>query len=313
VAESTRTCTGRGRGGADAHHLAALEHPQELGLQLDGQLAHLVEEDRAPFGGLEDAHAALAGAREGPALVAEEHALGEGAGDGRAVEHDEGPARVGRAVVQAPRGELLAGAGLALQEDGQVGAAEALERGEELAHGHVAAAQLAEGVEVGDVGLEGRVELDAGDGAAHFEGGPRRDDGLVEARAGVEGAVAARQVAHEDAVALVGGGELAVEGRHGGVGEAQIAARRAADDAARAGEHHLLARVGPGQHGHAYAAALGADEALGHDRAGVLDVLELRVPGHGAECAIACGSDTSLGWRGRAARQGRRGGSLPGL
>ena len=42
---------------ADALHLAALEHAQELRLQLEGELADLVEEDGAAGGGFEGARA----------------------------------------------------------------------------------------------------------------------------------------------------------------------------------------------------------------------------------------------------------------
>ena len=57
---------------------ALLQHAQQLGLQLDGDLAHLVEEERAAVGQLEHAGAALIRAGEGAALVAEDLATRSG-------------------------------------------------------------------------------------------------------------------------------------------------------------------------------------------------------------------------------------------
>ena len=55
MAATTRTSTGRRWVGADALDLAALEDAQELGLQLEAELANLVEEDGAARGRLEGA------------------------------------------------------------------------------------------------------------------------------------------------------------------------------------------------------------------------------------------------------------------
>ena len=53
VAATTRTSTARVFGAADAADLPALEDAEELGLQREGQLADLVEEERAAVGALE--------------------------------------------------------------------------------------------------------------------------------------------------------------------------------------------------------------------------------------------------------------------
>ena len=63
--------------GAEAGELAVLQDVQELGLQRQGHLADLVEEDGAAVGELELAGLALVGAGEGAALVAEELGLEE--------------------------------------------------------------------------------------------------------------------------------------------------------------------------------------------------------------------------------------------
>ena len=80
-------------------------------------LADLVEEESAAAGRLELAARALGRAREGAALVAEELALEERLGDGRAVDRDERPAPPVRDLVDAPREHLLAGAALADERD----------------------------------------------------------------------------------------------------------------------------------------------------------------------------------------------------
>src|SRR5690606_15857444 len=126
---------------ADADDLALLEHPQQLGLEVERQLADLVEEDRAAVGLLEAAGAVDHRPGEGALAVAEEHPLGELAWDRGAVLDDEGAGLARRAVVQRPRDQLLAGAGLAADEHAQAVAAggEALQDREELAHRRAAA------------------------------------------------------------------------------------------------------------------------------------------------------------------------------
>ncbi len=62
---------------AEPLELPALQHPQQLRLHLERQLADLVEEERAAVGDLEAAERALDGAGEGALLVAEQLALDE--------------------------------------------------------------------------------------------------------------------------------------------------------------------------------------------------------------------------------------------
>src|SRR5690606_31976939 len=57
---------------AEAAELFLLQYPQEFRLQLDGELAHLVEKERTAVRQLEAAEAALVGPGEGPLLVAED-------------------------------------------------------------------------------------------------------------------------------------------------------------------------------------------------------------------------------------------------
>ena len=74
---------------ADPGKLALLEHAQQLGLQLQRQIADLVQEHRALAGGFELAGAPLGRAGEGAALVAEQFALDQAVRDSRAVDRDE--------------------------------------------------------------------------------------------------------------------------------------------------------------------------------------------------------------------------------
>ena len=77
----------------DAADLAGLDGSQQLGLQLERQLADLVEEDRPAVGGLEGAHAVAVGPREAAAQVTEQLGLDEVGADRAAVDHHERPCR----------------------------------------------------------------------------------------------------------------------------------------------------------------------------------------------------------------------------
>ena len=90
-------------------------------MQFEGQVADFVEEQRPPVGQFQAPEALRECPREGTFFIAEEFAFEQPAGNGGAVERDEG-ARVPRAEgVQRPCQEFFAGAGLALQEDGGIG------------------------------------------------------------------------------------------------------------------------------------------------------------------------------------------------
>ena len=105
---------GDGGGAADAADLPFLEHAQELGLHLRGQLAHVVEEQGAAIGLLEPALVAAAGVGEGARLVAEEFVLHQARGQGGAVQGDEWTLPAPAEVVQGAHHQLLAGAALSL-------------------------------------------------------------------------------------------------------------------------------------------------------------------------------------------------------
>ena len=89
MAATMRTSARMALAAADARELALLQHAQQLRLQAERHVADLVEEEGAAGGGLELADAALGGAGERAALVAEELALEQLVRDRRAVERDE--------------------------------------------------------------------------------------------------------------------------------------------------------------------------------------------------------------------------------
>ena len=144
MAATTRTSMRVGRA-AEPLDLPFLEHPQQLGLQLQRQLADLVEEDGPAVGQLEAAGLRGERAGERAALAAEELALDQRPGQRAAVDHDEVAVAPRAALVDRARHELLARARLAEEEHGGV-------RGRDLldAVHHVLSASL-----VPTIGLSG--------------------------------------------------------------------------------------------------------------------------------------------------------------
>ena len=106
---------------ADAREGAFLQEPQELDLGLHGQVADLVEEERAAVGGLRASDAAADRARERALLMAEELAFDEVFRERGAVQGDERLV-LARGKFHDGTGEkLFAGAAGAADEDGGVG------------------------------------------------------------------------------------------------------------------------------------------------------------------------------------------------
>ena len=102
---------------ADALDLAFLNRPQQLGLQVEAQVADLVEEQRASGRELELAELLLVRAGERAALVAEQRALDQFVRDGGEIDGDERRLAAARLAVHQPREQLLAGAALAEDQD----------------------------------------------------------------------------------------------------------------------------------------------------------------------------------------------------
>src|SRR6266567_512858 len=117
---------------SDLDEFMRLNHPQELRLQRQGQLADLVDEERSCVGQREDPVSVLDGAGEGPAAVAEELALHETLGDRGAVEGDERAVPPGTALVDGPGNELFAGPAFAHDADIGVPARHLVDLGQDL-------------------------------------------------------------------------------------------------------------------------------------------------------------------------------------
>ena len=119
---------------AEARELAVLQHLEQLGLQRQAHVADLVEEHRAVVGELELAGLVLDRAGERAALEAEQLRLEQLGRQRGAVHLDERLVAPERRRAQRPRDQLLAGAALAADQDGDVGVGDALDQ---IAHfGH---------------------------------------------------------------------------------------------------------------------------------------------------------------------------------
>ena len=105
-----------------------LESLQQFTLQQHGQRIDLIQEERAPGRRFKEPGLGALGIREGAGLEAEELGFEHGVRDGGAVDLQEGAARPRSAVVQEPRHQALAGAGLPGDEHrGDMGAADDVE------------------------------------------------------------------------------------------------------------------------------------------------------------------------------------------
>ena len=124
---------------AEAHELALLHHPQQLGLRLDRDVANLVEEDAALVGQVE--HALLRVDRPGERAldVAEEGRLEQVGRQVAGVDRDERLVGARRVAVDGPRHQLLAGAALAGDEDGRAARRRLDDQVEDLLHPRAAA------------------------------------------------------------------------------------------------------------------------------------------------------------------------------
>ena len=124
---------------ADPLERLLLQQPQDLGLERQRHVADLVEEERAAVALLELADPPPLGAGEGTLLVAEQLALQQGLGDGGAVDGQERRLGPGAVLVDGARDQLLAGAALAGDQDGDVLGRDPADRLVDLEHGRAAA------------------------------------------------------------------------------------------------------------------------------------------------------------------------------
>ncbi len=138
----------RARGARRAHALAfaRLQHAQQLGLQAGRHVADLVQEEGAPVGHLEVAHAVGPGVGEGALHVAEQLALEHPLRDAARVHRDDRPRGAGGTGVDPARHHLLAGAVLARDQHVGVGRGHPLHQPPHGLHGARIADQLGEAV-----------------------------------------------------------------------------------------------------------------------------------------------------------------------
>jgi hypothetical protein len=123
-----------GLGATDRHERPFLDDAKDLHLERGRHVTHLVHEEGASVGHLEEARLVRDGAREGAATVPEELALEEVVVERAAVRGDEGLGGAPRELVDALGDELLARAVLSEHEHRRVALLDALERLEERHH-----------------------------------------------------------------------------------------------------------------------------------------------------------------------------------
>src|SRR5882762_5523329 len=119
---------------AERLHLSLLQSAQQLRLRGERQIDNLIEEQRAAPGKLELSLLALMGAGEGALLVAEQLRLDQRVGDGTAIDRDKGLVAPGAQLMDRPSHELLAGAGLTLDEHREWGVGHLLDLLDYLLH-----------------------------------------------------------------------------------------------------------------------------------------------------------------------------------
>jgi hypothetical protein len=262
VAATRRTSTSTGFDPPDPGDLAFLHHAQELDLGVERQLAQLVEEDGAALGGLEDAAALLGGARERALLVAEQRGLDQLARDGAAVDGDELAGATTGGVDRAGQ-ELLAGAGLALDQDRHVPARGPGGLVEDPGHDRAAVDDVGEGRELGRR-ADGQVG-EAGAGQGHQLG---RD---VEGHGDVEDAALGRRFDERGREAGLGDQEPDRVHRRGAGAqvEREVDVAAPGQDALAGRDHGLvdLAVFGRSRQ----RAQVGLDQGVGARREGLLD------------------------------------------
>ncbi len=121
-----RMSTGDGLERAERPDLAVLQHAQQPRLQRQRHVADLVEEQRAAAGLHDQPLRSLASrAGEGAGLVAEQLGIDQALRHRRAVQRDIIVARAVARRVDGAREHVLAGAGLATQQDRQIEMADA--------------------------------------------------------------------------------------------------------------------------------------------------------------------------------------------
>jgi hypothetical protein len=151
-------------------------------------------------------------AGEGAALVAEQRRLGQRRRDRAAVDDHERLLGAGARQVQGLRDQLLAGAGLAVDQHRQIGRRDLREPVEDRAHPGALRHQRAELRGHADRDALGPRRLELELGVADAQLGRVQEVDVADPHVAHERAVAAAEIAHPHA--LLGGDELDVDGAH---------------------------------------------------------------------------------------------------
>ncbi len=106
---------------SQAFELALLQDAQQFGLQLERNLADLVQEDGSAIGQLKAADALRDGAGESAALMSEEFTFQQSGRNGGTVQLDEGTGMPRAEVMQSTGDQLFARPSLAIDKDGGIG------------------------------------------------------------------------------------------------------------------------------------------------------------------------------------------------
>ena len=182
---------------ADARERAALEHAEQRGLDVERQLADLVEQHGAAVRALERAGAALIRAGERAALVAEQQRRDQRRRHRAAIDDHELVLAARARVVDRARDDLLADAGLALDQHRRVDARELVHEPRDLADRFAVADELGA---ARDLARRWRDRLagilDGERGVADAQLRARRDDRALDAHAADPRAVAAAEIEH---------------------------------------------------------------------------------------------------------------------
>ena len=235
---------------ADAPDLAAIEHAQQLRLEVERELADLVEEQRAAVRGLDQALLVAGGAGEAALRVAEQLATRSArAGSSRSRRRRTGPSRAGSCwwtasaiaslpVPVSPCSRIVASVGAALRE-----------QREQPLHRQRRAEHVAEAIArpVAERRRWCRSARRRPRCACRAAAAPAPVSTTWPiSRAAVLGAVRGVEVADLDAVAAHA--DLEVVARHGRVGEHEVVVGVRADHRRALVEHVLLALVGAADH-----------------------------------------------------------------
>src|SRR5208337_653529 len=118
---------GEGARTPQAFELALLQDAQQFGLELERNLANLIQEDRSPIGQFKAADALRDGAGKGAALMSEELAFQQPGGDGGAVQLHEGARMPHAQVMQSAGDQFFSRPSLAIDKDGGIGGGNGLD------------------------------------------------------------------------------------------------------------------------------------------------------------------------------------------